>query len=81
MTYAADTNAVIFFVTNNTSRMSRVCERIFRRAEEQRDRVHVPIVCFYELAMLVERGRLKSLFGFDDWYETVSRYPGLESSD
>jgi PIN domain nuclease of toxin-antitoxin system len=77
VTYVADTNALIFFVTRNTSRMSRECARIFHRAEQERDRVHVPIVCFFELAMLLERGRLKSSFGFNDWYDTVSQFPGL----
>ncbi len=27
--------------------------------------------------MLLERGRLKSSFGFDEWYDTISQFPGL----
>ena len=77
MTYVTDTNALIFYVNDNASRMSRACERIFRRAEQQRDRIHVPIVCFFELAMLLESGRLRSTFGFDQWYKSVSQFPGL----
>ena len=77
MTYVTDTNALIFFVTDHTSRMGRQCARIFHRAEQERDHVHVPIVCFFELAQLIERGRLRSSFDFNEWYETVRQFPGL----
>ena len=57
--------------------MSRKCAKIFRRAEQQRDRVHVPIVCFFELAMLLERGRVKSSLSFADWHDRVAQFPAL----
>ena len=57
--------------------MSRKRAQIFRRAEQHRDRVHIPIVCFFELAMLLERGRVKSSLTFDDWHDRVAAFPGL----
>ena len=57
--------------------MSRKCAQIFRRAEQQRDRVHAPIVCFFELAMLLERGRVKSSLLFADWHDRVAQFPAL----
>jgi PIN domain nuclease of toxin-antitoxin system len=77
MTYVTDTHALVFFASGKAARMSRRCAQIFRRAEHQRDRVHVPVICFFELAMLFERGRVKSALGFDDWRDLVAQFPGL----
>ena len=41
MNYVADTHALFFFAGGKAARMSRKCAQIFRRAEQQRDRVHV----------------------------------------
>ena len=77
MTYVTDTHALVFFASGTAARMSRKCAQIFRRAEQQRDRVHIPIVCFFELAMLLERGRVKSSLSFNDWHDRVTQFPGL----
>jgi PIN domain nuclease of toxin-antitoxin system len=77
MTYVTDTHALVFFASGNAARMSPKCLRIFRRAEQQRDRVHVPIVCFFELALLLERGRVKSSLRFEDWHDRVVQVPGF----
>lgn len=77
MTYVTDTHALIFFATGDLKRMSPTGERIFRRAQSGRDRVHVPIICFFELALLLERGRVQSRMGFDEWYALVAGNPGL----
>jgi PIN domain nuclease of toxin-antitoxin system len=77
MTYVTDTHALVFFASGNTGRLSRKCARIFRRAEQERDRIHIPVICFFELALLSERGRVKSPLGFQGWYELVAQFPGL----
>ena len=77
MNYVTDTHALVFFATGKAARMSRKCAQIFRRAEQQRDRVHVPVVCFFELAMLLERGRVKSSLLFADWHDRVAQFPAL----
>jgi PIN domain nuclease of toxin-antitoxin system len=77
MTYVTDTHPLVFFASGNAARMSRKCAQIFRRAEQQRDRVHIPIVCFFELAILLERRRVKSSLSFDDWHDRVAQFPGL----
>jgi len=81
VTYVADTHALVFFASGTLRRMSPRCRYIFRRAEEQRDRVHVPVICFFEIALLLERGRLKSPLDFDDWYALVAGQPGLPIED
>jgi PIN domain nuclease of toxin-antitoxin system len=77
MTYVTDTQTLVFFATGDLRRLSRRCTRIFRRAEAQRDRVHVPVICFFELALLLERGRIKSQLGFDEWHTLIAAHPGL----
>jgi PIN domain nuclease of toxin-antitoxin system len=75
--YVTDTHALVFYVTGALRRMSPRCVRIFRRAEEQRDRVHVPVTCFFEMALLFERGRIKSQPGLDECHALIAAFPGL----
>lgn len=77
MIYVTDTHALVFYVTGALRRLSPRCRTIFRRAEDERDRVHVPVVCFFEIALLVERGRLRSRFDFHAWHALVVAQPGL----
>ena len=77
MVYVADTHALLFFATGELRRMSPRCRTIFRRAEDERDRVHVPAVCFFEIALLLEHGRIRSRLGFDAWHDLVAAHPGL----
>lgn len=51
MTYVADTHALVFFASGQLRRMSPRCRSIFRRAEEERDRVHGPAVRLFEVAL------------------------------
>jgi PIN domain nuclease of toxin-antitoxin system len=77
VTYVADTHALVFFATGQLRRMSPRCRHIFRRAEEQRDLVHVPAVCFFEVALLLERGRIRSHIDFEEWHDLVAAHRGL----
>jgi PIN domain nuclease of toxin-antitoxin system len=77
VTYVTDTHALVFFATGDLRRMSARCRRIFERAEAQRDRVHVPVICFFEVALLLERGRLQSRLSFEDWHRLIAAHPGL----
>ena len=77
MTYVTDTHGLVLFASGDLARRSRRCARIFHRAEQERDRVHVPVICFFELALLFERGRIKSLLGFDQVQAEVAQFPGL----
>jgi PIN domain nuclease of toxin-antitoxin system len=75
--YLADTHALIFFATGQLRRMGPRCRTILRRAEEGRGRVHVPAVCFFEIARLLERGRIRSHLDFDAWHDLAAAHPGL----
>jgi PIN domain nuclease of toxin-antitoxin system len=77
MIYVTDTHALVLFASGSVARMSCKCVQIFRRAEQQRDSVDIPVACFLELATLLERGRVKSSLSFDDWHDRVAQFPGL----
>jgi PIN domain nuclease of toxin-antitoxin system len=77
VTYVADTHALVFFATGDLRRLSPKGRRIFERAEAQRDRVHIPVICFFEVALLLEHGRLRSRLSFEDWYSLIAAHPGL----
>ena len=77
MVYVTDTHTLVFYVSGALRRMSPRCVRIFRRAEEQRDRVHVPVICFFEMALLFERGRIKSQPRLDECHALIAAFPGL----
>jgi len=77
VTYVTDTQALVFFATGDLRRMSAECRHIFERAEAQRDRVHVPVICFFEVALLLEHGRLRSRLSFEEWHALIAAHPGL----
>ena len=35
------------------------------------------MICFFELALLLEHGRIKSRLGFDEWHTLIAAQPGL----
>ena len=77
MTFVTDTHPLLFFASGNLRGLSREANRIFRRAQEGRDRVHVPTVCFFELALLLEGGRVRSTLPFEDWHALVATQTGF----
>ncbi len=75
--YVTDTQALILFARGELGRASRRALRIFHRAEAGRDQVHVPSLCFFELALLIERGRVRSALDFDEWHERLASQRGF----
>jgi PIN domain nuclease of toxin-antitoxin system len=77
VTFVTDTHPLLFFAGGNLRRLSREAHRIFRRAQEGRDRVHVPAICFFELALLLEGGRIRSPLPFEDWHALLAAQTGF----
>jgi PIN domain nuclease of toxin-antitoxin system len=77
VTYVADTHFLVYFATGDLHRLSRHAIRIFRRAVAGRDRVHVPVVCFFEMGLLIERNRIRRNRDVDDAHAIVERSPGF----
>jgi PIN domain nuclease of toxin-antitoxin system len=77
MTYVSDTVALVYFATDDFRHMGPRASRIFRRAEERRDLIHVPVICLFELAQLLERGRVRSRMSLLEWHALVTGEPNL----
>ena len=77
MTFVTDTHPLVFFASGNLRQLSREADRIFRRAHEGRDHIHVPAICFFELALLLEAGRVRSTLPFEEWHALVASQAGF----
>ena len=77
VTYVTDTHALVLFASGALADLSPRAARIFRRAEGQRDRIHVPIICFFEILLLLERRRIMTRMDLEEWHALIGRFPGL----
>ena len=67
MIYVTDTHPLVFYATGVTKKLSRAALRTFTRAENQRATIYIPTVCFFELALLLEGGNVRSSVPFPEW--------------
>lgn len=65
------------YASGDLRRLSRRASRVFERAETGRDRVHIPVICFFDLALLLERGRVRSRIAFDEYHDRVAEHTGF----
>jgi PIN domain nuclease of toxin-antitoxin system len=75
--YVSDTHPLVFFASGVIRRLSSRALRVFRRAEAGRDRVHISAVTFFEISILLQRGRIRSRVDLDEWAAFVSASAGL----
>lgn len=76
MTLAFDTHTLVWWLAG-TDRLSAPQTAALRRAESRGDQVGVPAICFWEIAKLVERGRLEFDVPLDEVFEEVEAHPGI----
>lgn len=76
MIYVSDTHAFICWATRRPS-LGRRAARVYARAERGIDEVRLPAVSVFEIALLVERGRLRTPLGWDGWLAALRSAPGL----
>ena len=77
MTYVTDTSPLVYFATDQMRRLGPRAARIFRRAEAQRDRIHVPVICLFEVAQLLERRRVRTRLDLPEWHALLTRQASL----
>ena len=77
MIYVVDTHAFVCWATGGR-RLGREAARIFSRAERGIDELRLPSVSAFEIALLVERGRLKTAGPWRQWLEALESTPGLQ---
>lgn len=76
MTLAFDTHTLIWWLTGH-ERLTTAQSAALRRAEARGDRVGVPAICFWEIAKLVERGRLELDVPLDDMFDEIEDHPSV----
>ena len=60
MIYVTDTHPFVFYALGTTRKLGRNALRVFTRAEKRQDMIYIPSICFFELALLVEGGKVRS---------------------
>ena len=76
MTYACDTHAFVRWATRGRT-LGRAAARIFREAERRRAQIHLSSISLFEIALLIERGRLRPALDWNGWMAALRSKPGL----
>lgn len=72
-----DTHALLWWVDGDSQLSSRAKAAIEREQESDEGQILVSAISAWEIAMLVEKGRLTLTMGVDDWLDTVSEIDGV----
>ena len=67
MIYVTDTHPLVFYSVGQTKRLGKKALRAFTLAERGQATIHIPTVCFFELALLLESGKLRSTLSLPQW--------------
>ncbi len=76
MTLAFDTHTLVWWLTGH-ERLTSAQTAALRRAEARGDRIGVPAICFWEIAKLVERGRLEFEVTADQVFDEIEEHPTI----
>lgn len=71
-----DTHVLIWWV-NGDKRLSNIARQTIEKELESEGELLVSAISAWEIAMLVEKGRLTLTMDIDDWLETVASIEGL----
>ncbi len=71
MIYVTDTHPLLFYGIGQTKKLGRNALRAFTLAEKGQATIHIPAVCFFELALLLESGKLRSTMSLPQWKARV----------
>jgi PIN domain nuclease of toxin-antitoxin system len=76
VTLAFDTHTLIWWLTGD-ERLSAAQIETLERAETRGESIGVPAICFWEIAKLVERGRLDLDVPLDDVFTDIEEHPSI----
>lgn len=71
MIYVTDTHPFVFYAIGETKKLGRKALRAFTQAERRQATVYIPTACFFELALLLEGGKVRSAIPFPEWKTRV----------
>ena len=67
MTFVADTHGFVFYAMGKVELIGRRARRAFAQAEKGRATIYIPTVCFFELSLLLDSGKIRSNRPFSEW--------------
>ena len=73
MIFVTDTHAFVFYAIGKIGMIGRSARRAFANAERRRATIHIPTVCFFELALLLESGKVRSSLQLPEWKARVEQ--------
>jgi PIN domain nuclease of toxin-antitoxin system len=76
VTYVTDTHCLVWFLVGER-RLGRSAKRVLQQAADGRATIHVSALSLFEIALLVERGRLRGRRGWTEWLAHVRSSPGI----
>jgi PIN domain nuclease of toxin-antitoxin system len=76
LTLAFDTHTLVWWLTGD-KRLTAPQLAALQRAESRGDRIGVPAICFWEIAKLVERGRLELEVPADEVFDEIEEHPTI----
>ena len=76
MTYVCDTHAFIWAAAGDR-RIGREAARIFARARKSQVDLRLSVASLWEVALSVEKGRLRIPRSWPEWLDTARNVPGL----
>ena len=71
MIYVTDTHPFVFYAIGQAKKLGRKALRVFTQAERSQATIYIPTVCFFELALLLESGKVRSNQSFAEWKARV----------
>src|SRR5258705_13622329 len=73
MTFVTDTHGFVFYAMGRIGMIGTRARRAFAQAEKRRATIYIPTVCFFELSLLLESGKVRSNVPFSEWKTGVAR--------
>jgi PIN domain nuclease of toxin-antitoxin system len=75
--HVSDTHSFLWYQTGQARRLGRAAARAFRRAERGLDEIRLSAVSVFEISLLLERGRLRTPRGWEQWISVLGSTQGL----
>ena len=73
MTFVTDTHGFVFYAMGKIELIGRRGRRAFAQAEKRRATIYIPTVCFFELSLLLDSGKVRSNRPFSEWKAGIER--------
>jgi PIN domain nuclease of toxin-antitoxin system len=76
--YVTDTHALIFYVTNINTKLSRRARRVFEQAERGEAYIYISAVTLWEISRLEQAGVIRLDETYEDWADALLAHPCFE---